>query len=195
MKAIKEHIFHNTSFIGHELLLRTILTEMSLKLGMEHLSEVKKDVMDIEHNTGQHTWHNYRPRRLGPLSDVELSREAHGLRIQTGVVCRRIEVASIWIELLLESLTKDQNDSANRSSMLQWLRNMETEVKMAKLDVDFIAKRAENQVGAVSNALSSSLWSTVRCSLRYARFIIDSRNEITSQLKRYLRLPTENLLR
>ncbi|MCJ1266421.1 hypothetical protein MMC22_006306 [Lobaria immixta] len=149
MKAIKKHILHNTSSIGHELLLRTILTEISLKVIMEHLSEVKEDVMDIEHNTGQHTWHNYRPKRLGPLSDVELSREAHGLRIQTAVVCRRIEVTSIWIELLLESFTKDRNDSVNRAWMLQWLRNMEIEVKMAKLDVDLIAKRAENQVGAI----------------------------------------------
>ena len=156
MKAIKEHIIYHKASIGHELLLRNILTEMSLGVCVEHLSEVKQDVMDIEHSTGQHTWDNYSARDEKPKPDVELSRVAHGLRIQVAVVCRRIGVASIWIELLLESLTQDQKNSASRESILQRVRNMKTQVKMAKLDVELIAKRAENQVGAVSNTYSSA---------------------------------------
>ena len=192
MKAIKEHILYHKASTGHELLLRIILTEMSLRVCVEHLSEVKQDVMDIEHSTGQHTWHNYSARGEKPETDVELSRVAHGLRIQVAVVCRRIEVVTIWIELLLESLTQDQKNSACTTSMLQWVRNMKTQVKMAKLDVDLIAKRAENQVGAVSNADSSGAlppYSIPGCSLRYVRFMIDSRSEIILQPRRYPRPP------
>ena len=190
MKAIKERIVYHKSSIGHELLLRTIFIEMSLGVSEEHLSEVKQDVMDIEHSTGQHTWDNYDTRDEKPKPDVELSRLAHGLRIQAAVVGRRIEVASIWIELLLESLTQDQKDSASSKSMLQWLRNMKMEAKMAKLDVELLAKRAENQVGAVSNARSLPLCSTPGCSLRYPRSTTDSRNETTLQPRRCLRQPT-----
>ena len=181
MQAIKERILYHKASTGHELLLRTILTEMSLTANVEHLAEVKQDVMDIEHSTGQHTWHNYRARYEKPQTDGELSRVAHGLRIQVAVLCRRIEVVTIWIELLLESLTQDQKYSARTTSMLQWVRNMKTQVKMTRLDVDLIAKRAENQVGAVSNADSSGAlppFSTPGCFLRYVRFTTDSRNEI-----------------
>lgn len=157
--AIREQLVHCQSYLGHELLLRTILIEVSLRANVEYLWEIKQDVMNIEHSTGQHTWHNYRLREERSLSDVELSRVAHGLRIKVAGVCRRIEVASIWIELLLERLIKDHRGYANNRSMLQWLRNMETQVKMAKIDVELIAKRADNQVGAVSSALLSPLCS------------------------------------
>ena len=159
VKAIKERILYHKAFLGHPLLLRTILTDMSLLLCVEHLADAKQDVMDIEHSTGQHIWDNYNARDEKPKPDVELSRVAHGARIQIAVVCRRIEAVTVWIELVLELLTQDQADSASTRSMLQWARNMKTQAKMAKFDVDLIAKRAENQVGAVRNACPLPLYS------------------------------------
>ena len=159
VKAIKERILYHKAFIGHPLLLRTIITDMSLLLCVEHLADAKQDVMDIEHSTGQHIWDNYNARDEKPKPDVELSRVAHGARIQVAVVCRRIEAVTVWIELVLELLTQDHTDSASTRSMLQWARNMKTQAKMAKFDVDLIAKRAENQVGAVSNACPLQLYS------------------------------------
>ena len=190
MKAIKEHIIYHKAFTGHRLLLRTIITEMSLLTCVEHLADAKQDVMDIEHSTGQHTWDNYNARDEKPKPDVELSRVAHGAKIQVAVVCRRIEAVSMWIELLLEGLTQDQTDSASTRSMLQWVRNMKTQAQVAKFDVDLMAKRAENQVGAVSNAYSLPLYSASGCPLRYIRFITDSHNEIILQPRRYPRPPT-----
>ena len=191
MKAIKEHINYYESFIGHELLLRTIFIEMSLEATRENLSELKQDVMDIEHSTGQHTWDNYRTRKEEPLPDIELSRLAHSARSQAAFLCRRIEVALLWIELLSERLTQDQKRCASRLPLLQWLRNLETQAKMAKVDAEWNAKRAENQVGAVSNAYPLPLCSTPGCALRrYTSSIAGSPNEITLQPRRYPRPPT-----
>ena len=187
VKNIKERILYHEASIGHPLLFRTIITDMSLLLCIEHLADAKQDVMDIEHSTGQHIWDNYNARDQKPKPDVELSRVAHGAKIQVAVVCRRIEAVTVWIELVLELLLQDQTDSASTRSMLQWVRNMKTQAKMAKFDVDLIAKRAENQVGAVSNAYSSPLFSY---SLRYIRSIIGSHNETTLQPRRYPRPPT-----
>jgi hypothetical protein len=152
MEAIKERISHHKACIGHELLLRTIMTEISLSECAEQVSEVKQDVMDIEDSTGQHTWNNYRASSKTPKTDVELSRIAHGLRIQVAVLSRRIETVLYWIELLGESLKQEQNDSAGGEMLLEWVRNMKIKTQMAKLDIDLIAKRAEIQVGAVSIA-------------------------------------------
>lgn len=159
VKTIKEHIFYHKAYIGHQLLLRAVITDMSLILCVEHLADAKQDVMDIEHSTGQHIWDNYNARDEKPKPDVELSRVAHGTKIQVAVVCRRIEAVTVWIDLLLEGLIQDREDSARTRSMLQWARNMKTRAQMAKFDVDLIAKRADNQVGAVSNAYSSPLHS------------------------------------
>ena len=190
VKTIKEHITYHKAYLGHQLLLRTVITDMSLILCVEHLADVKQDVMDIEHSTGQHIWDNYNARDEKPKPDVELSRVAHGAKIQVAVVCRRIEAVSVWIDLLLEGLIQDQTDSARARSMLQWVRNMKTQAQMAKFDVDLCAKRAENQVGAVSNAYSSPWYSASGGSLRYIRFITDSHNEIILQPRRYPRPPT-----
>ena len=95
MKAIKDNIVKHKVSAGHELLLRTVVTEISLQASGDHLSEVKQDVIDIEHSTGQHTWDNYVARDEKPKGDVELSRIAHGLRIQTAIVQRKIEVVLI----------------------------------------------------------------------------------------------------
>ncbi|KAL9124758.1 MAG: hypothetical protein Q9217_005942 [Psora testacea] len=149
MIAIKDNILNHKASAGHELLLRTVITEISLKASGEGLLEVKQDVMDIEHSTGQHTWYNYDARDEKPKADVELSRAAHGLRIQIATVHRKIEVVLIWIELLQESLTKDGENSSDRESMLEWIQNINTQAKMAKLDAEWVAKRAENQVGAI----------------------------------------------
>ena len=155
VKTIKEHIIYHKAFTGHQLLLRTIITDMSLMLCVEHLADAKQDVMDIEHSTGQHIWDNYNTRDEKPKPDVELSRVAHGAKILIAADCRRIEAVSVWIDLLFERLMLDQTDSASARLMLQWVRNMKTQAQMAKFDVDLNAKRAENQVGAVSNAYSS----------------------------------------
>ncbi|KAK0510273.1 hypothetical protein JMJ35_007667 [Cladonia borealis] len=151
VKTIKEHITYHQKHIGHQLLLRTVITDMSLILCVEHLADAKQDVMDIEHSTGQHIWDNYNARDENPKPDVELSRVAHGTRIQVAVVCRRIEAVTVWIDLLLEGLIQGQTYSAHTRSMLQWARNMKTRAQMAKFDVDLLGKRAENQVGAVYN--------------------------------------------
>lgn len=151
---------------------------------MALLSKIKQEVMDIEHSTGQHTWDHYIPRDEKPKPDVKLSRVAHGLRVQVAVVSRRIEVVAIWVELLLESLTiTNQDGIAGGRAMKQWLRNLQMEVRMAKMDVEFNTKRAENQVGAVSNILRFAyLW---MFSLTFCvRYTTDSLNAITSQVKR-----------
>lgn len=190
VKAIKERIIYHKASKGHRLLLRIILVEMSLQATREHLTEIKQDVMDIEHNTGQHSWDNYKPRDDKPKSDPVLSREVHGLRIQIAVASRRVEVVSIWVAALLESLTGEQGNSAGKVSMLEWTRNLKTQVTMAKLDAEYIGKRAENQVGAVSNAIFYYCIHPRGHSLRSFRFTIDSRSEITLQCGRYPRLPT-----
>ena len=191
VKTIKEHITYHQKHLGHHLLLRTVITDMSLILCVEHLADAKQDVMDIEHSTGQHIWDNYNARDEKPKPDVELSRVAHGTRIQVAVVCRRIEAVTVWIDLLLEKLIPDQTDPAHTRSMLQWARNMKTRAQMAKFDIDLLGKRAENQVGAVSNACPfTALYHVSGCPLRYIRFITDSHNEIISQRRRSPRPPT-----
>ncbi|KAG8531177.1 uncharacterized protein KY384_004535 [Bacidia gigantensis] len=174
MKVIKKYIIHNRGLIGQRLFLRAILTNLSLKVSMQHLSEVKEDVMDIEHNTGQHTWDNYRPRDLKLKSDLELSRLAHGLRIQVAVLARKIEVASIWLQLLQDDLISTTATTASSSCVVydflqvsnfsvqldsstmllpQWLRNLKTQIQLAKVDVELVGKRAEIQIGAQLFAL------------------------------------------
>ena len=155
MTAIKDSLLHYTGLAGHQLLLRAVMTEISLKASKARLSAIKQDIMDVEHSTGQHTWVNYVARDEKPKSDAELSRIAHGLRIQIASVHRKVDVVSIWIELLLQGLTRVDRKAADRRMMPEWLDNMRTQHKMTKLDVDFLAKRAENQVGAVSSAFPS----------------------------------------
>ncbi|MCJ1471390.1 hypothetical protein MMC13_000029 [Lambiella insularis] len=154
MEDIKRRILYYKGFIGHELLLRTIITEMSLCISDKSFSMIRQEMVDIEHNTGQHMWDKYKTTHEQPRPDMELSRVAHSLRIQVAVMRRRVEAPSIWIELLLESLTHDQGNSANNKLMISWVRNLETKVKMAKADVEFLAMRAENQVGAVYSRLA-----------------------------------------
>ena len=152
MNAIKERLIYHKNSTDHRLLLRTVIVELSLSTCVKDLWEAKLDIMDVEHNTGQHTWANYLPKDEKPKSDVELSRVSHGLRIQIAVACRRVEVISIWIEHLLESLKEEHTYDKDGSVILQWLQNMNMQIKMIKLDVDLLAKRAENQVGAVGKA-------------------------------------------
>ncbi|MCJ1385517.1 hypothetical protein MMC17_008640 [Xylographa soralifera] len=150
-EAIKERIVFYKASLGCQLLLQTILVNISLVGCADYLWDLKQDVLDIEHSTGQHTWDSYKARDEKPKPDVELSRKAHGLRIEIPDLCRRVNVASIWIELLLESLTQDQGSFATKGLIIQWLENMKIQAKMAKLDAEFIAKRVDNQVGAVYN--------------------------------------------
>ena len=149
---MKERIVFHKASLGCKLLLQTVLASISLDECADYLWDLKQDVIDIEHSTGQHTWDSYKARDEQPKPDVELSRRAHGLGINISNLCRRVNVASIWIELLLESLTRDQGGSASKGSIVQWLENMKVQAKMAKLDVEFITSRANNQVGAVSDS-------------------------------------------
>ncbi|MCJ1403426.1 hypothetical protein MMC11_006649 [Xylographa trunciseda] len=153
-EAIKERIIFHKASLGCQLLLQTILVNISLVGCADYLWDLKQDVLDIEHNTGQHTWDSYKARDEKPKPDLELSRKVHGLRIEIPDLYRRVNVAAIWIELLLESLTQDQGGFATKGLMVQWLENMKTQAKMAKLDAEFITKRADNQVGAVYNRFS-----------------------------------------
>lgn len=152
MTVIKNIILNHPGSMGHEFLLRIVLTEISLVACGDHSTDVKQDVMDIEHSTGQHTWHNYTARDEIPKTDGELSRATHGLRIQVATIHRKIEVVWIWIEQLIESLARDGDTAVERDPTLEWVQNMKTQAKMARIDADFIAKRAENQVGAVRNS-------------------------------------------
>ncbi|KAL9607954.1 MAG: hypothetical protein Q9167_007177 [Letrouitia subvulpina] len=149
--AIKDSILYYKELAGQKLLLRAIITEIGLKANREHLLDVKQDVMDIEHSTGQHTWGNYIARDEKPKADAELSRMVHGLRIQIALINRMVEVGLIWVELLLESLTQDKEKSTGKKQMLEWIQNLKIQIKMTQLDVEMVAKRAENQVGAVRN--------------------------------------------
>ena len=152
--------------------------------------------MDIELSTGQHTWDSYKARDEKPKPDVELSRKAHGLRIEVPDLCRRVSAASIWIELLLESLTQDQGGFATKGLIVQWLENMKIQAKMAKLDMEFIAKRIDNQVGAVSDSFSLRLpsCSSLEYHLKCDRYITDFHNETISLCRRSPRPPIVTLL-
>ena len=168
MTAIKDNLMHYKELAGHELLLRAVMTEISLKASKAYLSSIKQDIMDVEHSTGQHTWVNYIAKNEEPKSDAELSRIAHGLRIQIAAVNRKVDVISIWLELLLQGLSRGDRKAADRRRMPEWLDNMKTQHKMTRLDVDLLAKRAENQVGAVCQTPSPPLQTSDECSLKNA---------------------------
>ena len=126
MEAIKDSIRHYKRSVDHDRLLGTIMMEMNLKGSREQLSEVKQSEMVVEHSTGQHTWDNYIARDGEPKTDGELSPTTNGLRIHIASIHRGIEVALIWVELLLESLIQDEEKSADRKLMLEWIRNLKT---------------------------------------------------------------------
>ena len=149
-EALKGHLMHYTPVYNHRLLLRTSMTELSLLTCMDDIWDAKTAAIDIEHNTGQHIWDTYTPRDEKPKTDAEVSRLSHGLRIYLAVCNRRIDVVDLWIDLLIEKLTPQEIATPDGAKMLQWLKNLKTQTRMAKVDVDFVTKRADNQVGAVS---------------------------------------------
>ena len=132
--------------------------------------------MDIEHNTGQHTWDNYLPPSDGkPKPDSVLSREAHGLKIEVVVVCRRVETVTIWVGQLLEKRLRrwrvfegeekdflaswsgrlveekreEETAAAAAAALAQWSANLKMQISMTRLDAELIEKRVQNQIGAI----------------------------------------------
>ena len=151
MAAIRSQLLHRVPSMSHELLTRAIILELSLQACQDHLWDAKLDLMDIEHNTGQHTFDQYISRDEKPKSDEEVSRLAHGSRIVVGVAMRRVEVILIAVDTLLDRLRAKGKDDPTGGKILEWIENMKTHARMVKLDAEFLEKRAENQVGAVSS--------------------------------------------
>ena len=156
VQTITEQLIHHLPVFSHRLLLRTMITEISLWTTTEHMWKIKSDITDIEHNTKQHPWHSYHVSDEEPKSDTELSRLTHGFRIRIAIANRWVECATIYTELLLENLKSDVPLGPGGLKMQEWLHNLKTQARMAKLDNEFLTKRADNQVGAVS-VLSSVL--------------------------------------
>ena len=157
VKAIQDKLIHYKRFLGQELLLRSVITEISLDHCAELLIGAKQAVIDIEDATGEHTWAEYTATSKETRTDSELSKDAHGVKIEIALIRRRIEVISYWGDQLLEKCAEmvDTTSSApatigNREEMLQWIKNMKSRVKMVVLDTEYLETRATNQVGAVS---------------------------------------------
>ena len=89
---------------------------------------------------------------------MELSKRAHSLKIELAVASRRIEVISLWTDLLLRTFEKSDIESFRTPedvyiedchSMRQWIEALEAQVKMQRLDLKFLDSRAANQIAAV----------------------------------------------
>lgn len=167
---IKASLNYQKPHLGQELLLPTIFVDVNLHGGAEHLFSVKQRVLAVERMTDQHTWAG-QTSEVDRLSDVELSKRAHGLQIEVAVSYRKIKVISLWIDLLLgvfksagadkKTLPSKAAGAEEAHSVKQWIEAMEAQRKMQVLDVEFLERRAANQTAAVSP--SSFVLLPIRC--------------------------------
>lgn len=76
---------------------------------------IKQRLLAIERSTNQHTWYQQSWRGASAIvhqvDDAELSKRAHGLNIEVVVTSRKIEVISLWTDLLLGIFKKSDTES------------------------------------------------------------------------------------
>lgn len=155
---IERSLVYHRLLIGQEMLVATLVTEISMHGGVEDLAFVKQAVLAVERLTNQHKWKE-QSSVVNRITDEELSISAHGLTIDIAIAYRKNAVLSLWTGLLLESIKKAHLalvqlpgtvDLQESHSMMQWTEYLDTQVKMQKLDVEFLGRRAANQTAAVS---------------------------------------------
>lgn len=152
---IQNALFHQRSRLGQEYFLPTVFVDVSLDGCGKLLALIKERVLAVEHSTDQHTYQG--ESAIEHLADdLELSKRAHGLKIAIAVANRRIEVVSLWTNLLLEKFGTESVRTpkdiyvANSPSTRQCIEALEAQVKMERLDLDFLDRRVACQVAAVS---------------------------------------------
>lgn len=123
---------------------------------------IKQRVLAIERSTNQHTWYQQSWRGVSAIvhqvDDAELSKRAHGLNIEVVVTSRKIEVISLWTDLLLGIFKKSDTESirslgdiyVGNSRSREHVEALEAQVKMQRLDLDFLDRRVAIQIVAVS---------------------------------------------
>lgn len=119
---------------------------------------IKQKLLAIERSTKQHMWQG--ESAIGhQTDDAELSKRAHSLKIEIAVASRRIEVISLWTDLLLETFGNLDTQSfrppgdiyvGNSRSTRHCSEALEAQLKMRRIDLDFLERRAANQIAAVS---------------------------------------------
>lgn len=155
---IENSLVHRRSHIGQEYLLPTIFVDVGLGGYSKNMLSTKEKVLAVESLTDQHTWQGT-SATVHPTNDEELSKRAHGLKIEIAIANRKIEVISLWTDLLPGIIAKSDTESirkqgdsfvGNNRSARQWIEALEAQIKMQKLDLDFLDRRTNNQIAAVS---------------------------------------------
>lgn len=154
---IESSLIHRRSHMGQEYLLPTIFVDVGLDGNSKHMFSMKQRVLAVERSTNQHTWPGT-SATVHQTDDAELSKRAHGLKIEIAVANRKIEVMSLWTDLLVtiaksdtESIRKQgDNFVGSNHSAKEWTEALEAQIKMQKLDLDFLDRRVANQIAAVS---------------------------------------------
>lgn len=90
--------------------------------------------------------------------DAELSKRAHGLKIEIDVTSRKIEVISLRIDLLLGIFKKSDTGSirslgdihVGNGRTREHVEALDAQVKMQRLDLDYLVRRVAIQIAAVS---------------------------------------------
>lgn len=156
---IQMSLVYHKSRLGQELLLPILLVDINLHGNARHLFTVKQKVFGVERMTDQHTWEG-QDSHVNRTSDEELSKSTHGLTIEISVAHRRIASLLLWTDLLLGTFKKtDVNllqtpksvHQQESHSIKQWIEALTVQIKMQKLDVEFMERRVANQTAAVSS--------------------------------------------
>lgn len=145
-------------FLGHALLVPTILIEISLSTNMLFMQKVRQELSAVEKATGQHGWLEV-PATDAPAHDSELSRLGHTVKLHISLSYRRIDSIGVYLDLIKQTLgdvcigrsilgTFVVTHSP-RDKYVQWIGNLETALKFRLVDTKYNERRADNQITAV----------------------------------------------
>jgi hypothetical protein len=125
----------------------------------ERVQILQVELANVEHSTGQHDWQNI-PVADAPRHDGEISRRGHSAKIAVAIASRLVDAVRCLFTLLQETSIQFHDDISqsclqNRSVSFdfdQLLYNLRYQLHLRQADIEFLQRRADNQVSAVSNA-------------------------------------------
>jgi hypothetical protein len=131
---------------------------ISMSSNFERVQILQVELANVEHSTGQHDWQNI-PVADAPRHDGELSRRGHSAKIAVAVASRLVDAVRCLFTLLQETSMQFHDDisqSCLQNRLVgfdfdQLLYNLRYQLHLRQADIEFLQRRADNQVSAVSN--------------------------------------------
>lgn len=153
---IKGGLQRNRHLLGHPLLVPALLVGISISGNFERVQGIQVEMANVEHSTGQHNWQNI-PVADAPRHDGELSRRGHAAKLDAALTSRLAESIRCLLSLVEETSIQFRDEisySQNKLAGLdfdQLLYNLRHQLYFRQVDIDYLQRRADNQVSAVSN--------------------------------------------